>query len=257
VIFEEKFESNEMFIPTSSGDINLNFAYPITLSGTKCYPADLASCNDSSSSTCCKLAYDISIYPFQHLTGFQTLLLVIFVPIIYIVIRTLVWMLQSDRLTVRNVIPNGSPRTFPYIYWCLIIWENIIGLIITLLFEEIITISFKSMVGEPRPIFYSLKYWSEIHKTLRYDFFTNCYKSFPSGHSSSAAAGFGYIACIGFNDSLVFFRKMPLLSRISFMLAVCSVTFALWVGASRIIDYWHFQWDVLGKARFLILFIIK
>ena len=262
---------NQMVVPTnaSSSALNDNYLFPIKLNGLTCYSNDLANCDNSSTSDCCKAALSEGVSP--HETVNETILFTLcpLLPLVMIIFRSFLWskLLQTyssldsndnDSETSnsqRNVISSpSSPRrsTFPTSFWIQLTWEHIIGLIISILFTIFVTDFFKAMIGSPRPIYYALINFSTKvpHIESRIKYFNTAHRSFPSGHSSISMASFGYTAFLWFKDAEILTNRAVFLSRILFLISFLLIFLALWVGATRIIDYWHHYWDVI--AGFLI-----
>ena len=89
----------------------------------------------------------------------------------------------------------------------------------------------------------------------------SAHQSFPSGHSSTAAAGLGCVALVLLDDLRLLaairraHRGAPMGSVAATWLAVgiltaamCVVALAVaaWVGVTRVADHWHFPHDVLA-----------
>ncbi|KAG5192136.1 phosphatidic acid phosphatase type 2/haloperoxidase [Tribonema minus] len=69
--------------------------------------------------------------------------------------------------------------------------------------------------------------------------------SFPSAHSSHAMAAFGFFALVVWGDAAR--RVGPLWARnLAGMVALLSMACAIWVGMTRIQDYWHHPDDVFA-----------
>ena len=258
---------NIMTIPTiNNTTLNTMFAYPLTLKGTICFPSDLSPCSDSTQlgylSSCCTLARDSSVHPLQTVPINQVLSIVLFLPIIYILIRTyLYWrafrpLFSSSYLILRSDNDDDNPRivstsrlTLPKNYWLLLSVESVLGLLWAVLLQWVVMDIFKLVVGAPRPIYYSLQYWSNLLPNTRAIYLKNTHLSFPSGHSSTAASGMGYLYFILLDDYKYLSEngKYEFVSRFLLMISFFTLFYPLWVGATRIIDYWHFYWDVIGK----------
>jgi len=132
----------------------------------------------------------------------------------------------------------------------------------------LITTIAKLYVGRPRPNFYEMCEWDGTKCTTEEN---NAYKSFPSGHSSTAMSTFGLI-CIHFVENVLWQLrgyKVPwhrldaspngwaynLFSPITtslgnpaILVALLPGFWAVFVVCSRIHDYWHFAGDALGGA---------
>ena len=93
---------------------------------------------------------------------------------------------------------------------------------------EAVTMILKAAAGRPRPIYYALI--AEGSSEAR--------RSFPSGHSSCAAAGLGFAALALGSAPRAHGRAVGL------ALALAPSLLALWVGVTRIQDHWHWPTDV-------------
>ena len=110
----------------------------------------------------------------------------------------------------------------------------------------------KNMVGRPRPDLYDLcgpNVTSDPASCpgISESDFNDQWRSWPSGHSSSAMAGFTYLA---------FFvqRTISISGPIGTLCASLYVLFALYVGSTRILNYKHHPDDVV--AGFFIGFVL-
>lgn len=255
-------KGNIMTIPVDNNStLNTLFSYPLNLQGTLCWPSDLSLCTQSGAiqSKCCTLALDPSIFPLQTVPIDEVVLIVFLIPIAYFLTRSyLYWrsfrpLLSSSHLALRSEV-GDNPRivstarlSLPKNYWLLLVLENVVGLLWALLIQWVVVDIFKLIIGAPRPIFYSLQYWSDLVPTLRAGLARNTHLSFPSGHSSTAASGMGYLFCIFLEDAEYLRGVREVLSRFLRLASLLCLLYPCWVGATRITDYWHFYWDVIGK----------
>ncbi|EAX90635.1 PAP2 superfamily protein [Trichomonas vaginalis G3] len=112
----------------------------------------------------------------------------------------------------------------------------------------------KNYVGRPRPDMIALcgenftGAYSTCKSGVSKSAFNDNYRSWPSGHSSSAMSGFIYLALL-IQKSLIFSRT------IGTFIAALYILFALYIGATRIRDFKHHTDDVL--AGFFIGYIIS
>lgn len=248
---------NDFVIPSSENSLNLNYAYPIVLSGTQCFPSDISVCsNDTgvySTSACCKLSLDLSVVPNQTVTETDLIIIVILIPLTLLALRAFIWSKSLDSFSDLNTSSEmltstaSTKRLLSLKFWFIVTWEYCIGLCLCLLVQTIFTNYFKLMVGAPRPTYYALKYWSALLPNDRKTYDTNATESFPSGHSSAASAGLGYIAFIFFADFELLMHLHPLAARVNLTVSFSLLFLASWISVTRIIDYWHFTWDVLGN----------
>ena len=283
---------NIMTIPViNNSTLNSMFAYPLNLKGTLCLPSELSPCIDNNGipssqqqqrgsyqSSCCTLARDPSVHPFQTVPINQVLLIVLFLPIIYILLRIYLYyrsfrpIFSSSYLLLRSDIDDDHPRmvstsrfSLPKNYWLLLGIENILGLLWALLLQWVFVDILKLIVGAPRPIYYSLQYWSMVtssNNNSRAGYLKNTHLSFPSGHSSTAAAGMGYLYFLLLDDYNYLTGnnnnsgKFEFASRGLLVMCLVSLFYPCWIGASRIIDYWHFYWDVIGKKLLMCIYTV-
>jgi len=133
---------------------------------------------------------------------------------------------------------------------------------------SLITGCSKIYVGKPRPNFFELCEWDETGCT---DNEADAYKSFPSGHATSAMSIFGLISIHFVENVLLQLRgiKVPseridasyngwlwnlflpitkVIGPPTILIALLPGFFAFFVVCSRIHDYWHFAADALAGA---------
>jgi membrane-associated phospholipid phosphatase len=141
---------------------------------------------------------------------------------------------------------NNNNDIYPFRFWVLRTWEAILGLLCASMYQMFTINMFKEFIRAPRPIYYALKLWSSIDSSNRGEYFGTSTRSFPSGHSGTAASGLGYLICLVLRDAYNIRDANPIMSSIlgqsCTMLLFCIV---IWVGATRVTDYWHFQHDVI------------
>jgi len=89
-------------------------------------------------------------------------------------------------------------------------------------------------------------YYGDLRDTLEYD----ARSSFPSGHSSMAMSGgiFLTAALLYLAHQMKYSndKKQSIVSAVLSLVGWLPFCFALFVGGSRILDYRHHYWDVLG-----------
>lgn len=131
--------------------------------------------------------------------------------------------------------------------------HSILGLLFAVLITAVITDSIKDAVGRPRPDFFWRcfpdgvgKYDPVTHNVICHGdrkVIKEGHKSFPSGHTSWAFAGLGYI-------SLYLAAKINIFDRQGHAAKLCVVFLPLLaaalVGVSRVDDYWHHWQDVFA-----------
>lgn len=131
---------------------------------------------------------------------------------------------------------------------------------------SLITNCAKNYVGRPRPNFYEMCKYDGTGCTVDV---ADAFRSFPSGHSSSAMSTFGLI-CIHFSENVLlqlrghkvpwerldtseygwlwnlFLRLTTTIGSPAIIVALIPGLFAFFVICSRIHDYWHFAGDALA-----------
>ena len=143
----------------------------------------------------------------------------------------------------------------------------IIGLSVSLTLNSAITNTLKIILGEPRPNFFGLcdyKGYREVLQTNNYTIYDqtihfgrfgnplecnapnseilDAFSSFPSGHSSLMFAGICYASLI-----LLSHRTYNVISYLcSIIICVGMIILGLWVGYTRVVDYYHRTYDVLA-----------
>jgi len=129
----------------------------------------------------------------------------------------------------------------------------ILGLLFAVLITAVITDSIKDAVGRPRPDFFWRCFPDGVDNYNNVTQNVICHgdrkvikeghKSFPSGHTSWAFAGLGYL-------SLYLAAKINIFDRQGHAARLCIVFLPLLaaalVGVSRVDDYWHHWQDVFA-----------
>eukprot|EP01137_Pigoraptor_chileana_P021815 Opistho-2@85986 len=126
---------------------------------------------------------------------------------------------------------------------------GLLGLCVAVLFTGITTDFVKVLVGRPRPDFFwrcfpdGIESWSDNQPmcTGSVADVREGRKSFPSGHSSLSFAGLGFLAFYIAGKAHVFDRRGHVYKMVLFM---APFFLALYVGLTRIRDYWHHWQDV-------------
>jgi membrane-associated phospholipid phosphatase len=141
-------------------------------------------------------------------------------------------------------------------FWVHSSWTAIIGLLLCLGYQAILVDYLKEKVSAPRPIYYSLQIFSSIHASARSDYEATSHRSWPSGHSSTAAACLGYTMLVLLCDSYELMQTgyRHGLSKALVYISLGLLLLVLYIGATRIVDYWHFAHDVI--SGWVIGFII-
>lgn len=153
-------------------------------------------------------------------------------------------------LVLMKILSRFFSKVFkPFHFWSAL-WNFAIALASCTLAVNVI----KNVVGRPRPDIYNVcgksvgKDISTCSKNITKSQFYDEYRSWPSGHSSSAMAGYAFIA-------LFLKREIYGSTSIAFFIAFCVLVIPLYIGATRIVDYRHHADDVL--AGFFVGFLIS
>ena len=147
----------------------------------------------------------------------------------------------------------------------------VLAFLLCIIVDLLVTDSIKKITGRPRPNFFALTGWQQSAEgewgpgpDASASDVREAYQSFVSGHTSLSFAGLLFLAQFLFQQlsplsplhiahSLTVDRKrLSQLSRInnlpSLLLPALPLALAVWIGLTRIVDYWHFCEDVLGGA---------
>lgn len=213
---------------------NPEYMYPITLEGKKCYPTTLQLCLDGKllpeDNKCCDVMMtdkDASVFD----TVPYAVLCVACIPLPLLV---LVWRVY---LGVFIGVEEKQWST---------LMDVLTGYLYTMLYTNLVTECFKHIVGRPRPIYYALQIFSQVYEDDRDFYKDQSTVSFPSGHASLSMAAWAYIAFILFSDAKALRKDRPVTAWILAHIAAGGLMFALWIGSTRITDYWHHTSDVVA-----------
>ncbi|KAJ5243447.1 uncharacterized protein N7469_001774 [Penicillium citrinum] len=129
---------------------------------------------------------------------------------------------------------------------------TVLGLLVALMLTTVLTDIIKNAVGRPRPDLLSrckpsrgtadnaLVAWTVCTESNQH-ILQEGWRSFPSGHSSFAFSGLGYLSLF-FSGQMHVFRPRTDLGRC--LLAFVPLLCALLIAISRLDDYRHDVWDV-------------
>ncbi|CAK9865081.1 unnamed protein product [Sphagnum jensenii] len=132
----------------------------------------------------------------------------------------------------------------------------VLGLFTAVLLTAAITDAVKDGLGQPRPDFYN-RCFGSFDSIPMFDATGNvkcsgdaatmreAYKSFPSGHTSWSFAGMGYLSMYLAGKLSIFDRQGHSWKVLPVILPLLGAVF---VGVSRIDDYWHHWTDVFAGA---------
>ncbi|RMZ87045.1 hypothetical protein DV736_g5726, partial [Chaetothyriales sp. CBS 134916] len=129
---------------------------------------------------------------------------------------------------------------------------TILGILVSIILAGFLTAVIKNAIGRPRPDLIArciVRLGTSADKLVGIEVCTNQnkdmlddgWRSFPSGHSSLAFAGFGYFALF-LSGQLHTFRPRPDLARV--LVSFAPLVGAMLVAMSRMADYRHDKYDV-------------
>eukprot|EP01041_Mallomonas_annulata_P009107 gene9107-18872_t len=220
---------------------NTLFSYPIKLGGVECWPETLSICVAKSDTVhmCCAFLYNENTYPNEQVTGLGLYSYSFLFPISILAVRSLIWRLIDRKMSNMYKVNN--------FYWFYIFWDAFIGLCASAVLQQAICFFLKETVAAPRPVYYALKIWASVHSSQREHFMNTATRSFPSGHSSLSMATLGYTALILFNDAYSFLQENnPFIAKTIAYMGISIFSISIWIGSTRIVDYWHFAVDVVA-----------
>mmetsp|Transcript_18847 Transcript_18847/g.24338 ORF Transcript_18847/g.24338 Transcript_18847/m.24338 type:complete len:358 (+) Transcript_18847:39-1112(+) len=203
--------------------------FPLKVDGVWCSASDFVVCKTSSLTTGCCADKD-----FEEEVDENALLVIAYIlPLIFIVLRTIFY-----RFAMKS--PNTG--------FC----DAVVGFLSSAILLNLGTNVLKHFVGYPRPDYYALLAYADLHGADGVIGFAN--RSFPSGHSSESMFGMSFITFLLLDDLKRLFTNSRTAAQSCsvplHLLALLPICLALYVGATRIRDYYHFPADVI--AGFLI-----
>jgi membrane-associated phospholipid phosphatase len=254
----------------------------------KCH--EITAGNELTKTCCdvARAASDFKIIPFQRVPIDSLMMISFVIPIIVILLRTYLWSWFFDSYISSNISSNSSSiiktlkQDQKWLYR-LLVQESVVGLFIALGYEIVMVSVFKEFVSAPRPIFMTLQNWAlaSVHMTqeAKNIIMRESVRSFPSGHSSLISCAMMYCCLILSHDLSVVQRyaqsldtfttggssscvpqsstnasvstvKIYVISRCLMFLRMALGIVAFYVGATRIIDHWHFPHDVIGNRTY-------
>ena len=128
--------------------------------------------------------------------------------------------------------------------------DNLVGYFFTMVTNGAITTVIKKTVGRPRPNNFALGIFSVF---TSHDMIPQSFQSFPSGHASMSMCSMLYLSLVMLHD----INESPdrgcwnnpsctnYIRVIYVLRAMLPIFLSLYVGCTRIIDYWHHPSDVL------------
>lgn len=204
-----------------------DYMYPITIDGKKCYPTTLQLCLDGKiqpeDDKCCDYMMNDKDAVVYDTVPFAVLA----VACIPLPIIVLVW-----RVYLGVFLGVESKQ------WATLM-EVLTGFVYTMFYTNLVTECFKHLVGRPRPMYYALHLFSKVFEDERERLHEHSTLSFPSGHSSLSMAAWAFIAFILLADARAIKKDKPVIAWILAHIAGGGLMFAIWIGTTRITDYWH------------------
>ncbi|CAN0048074.1 unnamed protein product, partial [Phaeothamnion confervicola] len=202
-------------------------SYPVSLGGEWCTATELAACPIGSAYCCAQLAGGAS--PGETVSTLWLGIIVGVLPPVFIVLRYLANYCGMYR---------GACSVF----------DAFVGLLSTTSLVTVATVVIKSLVGRPRPNYFALL---EVEARSHFRTFSTAafrrIKSFPSGHSSTSMASMAFISFLLLAD----IATSPCLNKPSqrarfhrtaaIYASLLPVALSVWVGITRIQNYWHNQ----------------
>ena len=164
-------------------------------------------------------------------------------PALMLAIRVLLWWLCASKIAMPSLLPLLTLR-----FWLLMFTDSLIALAFSSTYQTIAMEFMKQAVGAPRPIYHALNIWASVGLE-REGWFQESHRSFPSGHSATVSAGMGVVIFFLLKDAWLLsrhhtFHYHALSSKILAHAALIPAACIIFVGVSRIRDYWHFAVDV-------------
>ena len=247
---------NSLDITSISLANNTDFSYPMRVKSSLCWPKQLLTCIEAQSNAslskklvkedgklmaCCTALWDPSSVPYQTVDGDDLVFYGLTVPALLLTARVFFWWLGSFRLSSAEMLPMLTWR-----FWLFLWWESILTLVFASTYQTVLMEFIKSSVGAPRPIFHALNIWASVGLG-RAPWRHEAHRSFPSGHSATAASGLGIVMILLMRDAHFLLDSHPLIGKAVAHVAVLPFAVTVYVGITRIRDYWHFPVDVTGK----------
>ena len=253
---------NTLEIASISLANNTDFSYPMRVRGSICWPKQLLTCieaksnsslskkfikEDSKLTACCSALWDPSSAPYQTIDGDDLVYYGLVLPAVMLAARVFCWWVASFRLSSSAMLPMLNAR-----FWLFLLWESLLSLVFASTYQTLLMEFVKASVGAPRPIFHALNIWASVGMD-RAHWKHEAHRSFPSGHSATAASGLGIVMVLLLRDALFLLDAHQLAAKAIAHLAVIPFAVTVYVGISRIRDYWHFPVDVTGEMLHSLL----
>eukprot|EP00903_Cladosiphon_okamuranus_P020896 g19189.t1 len=224
-LIEACFSEYEQFVPENNKE-GVN-GFPVRLGFERCTASDLSTCQTQPGTGCCR-AMHADEKPFETVDELQLMVIYFGVPAAFILLRHI-------------LVKSGQYRGAASLA------DVILGVLFCLGVSVTVTDGIKLMVGRPRPNYAALRALVEFGGKEMSSFKGKSIRSFPSGHSSMSMAGTLYVTLVCWGDLSRFASDQKSWRRsLLAYLSVLPAFISIWVGVSRIRDYWHFQDDVLA-----------
>lgn len=187
----------------ADGSWDPEHTYPVRLGDTYCDPYQIKSCIDDPdlSTGCCNLIRERKIFPYESVSALVDLGMSILIPLLVLLIRNqLVFM----KLHKTSHSAMGCVRTLRALYTeqFQLNWDILTALAMSLVLQNVFVDFLKEIVRESRPIYFALILWASVYPddAARQHAENEASLSFPSGHSSTVAAGFALAIFILLDD---------------------------------------------------------
>ena len=239
---------------------NTDFSYPLGINHHLCWPKQLLTCLEKENSStfrslakdekltaCCSALFDPSSEPFQSIDGDDLIYFGLILPVLLLAIRTFSWWMAS-----RSLASSSVSLMLTWRVWLFFLSEAVLTLIFASTYQTILMEVIKASVGAPRPIFHALNIWASAVPG-REPWRQEAHRSFPSGHSATASSGLGVILILLLRDAHLLLDHHPTAAKVVAHLSLFPLGVIVYVGVSRIRDYWHFPVDVVGELKLVLL----
>lgn len=152
--------------------------------------------------------------------------------------RVLVWWFFSFKVAPAAAWPLLNVK-----FWAVLLYESLLTLVFASTYQTVVLEFIKASVGGPRPIYHALNLWASVDVTSRGHFLSEAHRSFPSGHSATTSAGMGVVLLLLLRDAQLL-RDTPWVSKLLAHASLAPFAVVVYVGVTRVRDYWHFAVDV-------------
>ena len=126
------------------------------------------------------------------------------------------------------------------------VYESLLTLIFASTYQTVVLEFIKASVGAPRPIYHALNIYAGVVGLGREHWLHEAHRSFPSGHSATVSSGMGVLILLLVRDAVYLYDYNASLAKLVAHTSLVPFGIIVYVGISRIRDYWHFPIDVAG-----------